>query len=268
MIPVSVIIVTKNEEHKITACLHSLSVFDDIWVVDSESRDNTKEAAKNLGAHIIDFKWNGIYPKKRGWCLDNLSLKYDWVFFVDADELVTNELTKEIEQKINLNPPEAGFFVLGRYIAQGKILKYGLPNNKIVLFHRDRMAFPVVDDVDIPGMGEIEGHYQPILKKENLKIGQLKNYIIHNALDDERAWAFRHEKYARWEAGMNARNAWPKDPIFWREWLKTKLRHSRIRPEIMFFVSFILKCGIFDGRAGYDLAKRKYYYYKTILRSQ
>jgi len=69
----------------------------------------------------------------------------------------------------------------------------------------------------------MEGHYQPILKagRENEQIGQLKAFLIHDALDDERAWIFRHQKYARWEMGMNQKNAWPEDPKPFRNCVKS-----------------------------------------------
>ncbi len=265
-IPVSVILVTKNEAHRIAECLAHLTSFDDIWVVDSGSRDATADIAKSHGAQIVNFTWNGQYPKKRQWCLDTISTRYSWILFIDADEIVTPELVDEIGSVVKSNPSEAGFFITGRYRIGGKILRFGLPNQKIVLMHKDRMEFPVVDDLDIPGMGEIEGHYQPVLKQDHahLKIGQLKSMMIHDALDDMRAWNFRHEKYARWEAGMNKKDAWPKDPIQWREMVKLYLRRSRFRAEIMFFVGFILKCGYLDGKNGLFWAKQRYKYINKI----
>jgi glycosyltransferase involved in cell wall biosynthesis len=90
-IPVSVIIVTKNEEKRLGACLEALSLghFDDVWVVDSQSGDGTCAIAAQHGARVEDYVWNGKYPKKRGWCLEYLELAHDWVFFVDADEIVS-----------------------------------------------------------------------------------------------------------------------------------------------------------------------------------
>ena len=266
MIPVSVVIVTKNEARNIVACLDQLIRFDDVWVVDSASRDGTIDLVKTKNAHLIQYQWNGQYPKKRQWCLDNLDLKYDWVLFVDADEIVPDDLITEIETVISNDPSEAGFFIVGQYRIQGKILKHGMHNQKIALLHRGRMAFPVVDDLDIPGMGEIEGHYQPVLKTD-APIGVLSQPMIHDALNDaydERAWIFRHEKYARWEAGINAKAAWPVDPVAWRQRAKELLRNAVLRPEIMFMVGYILKCGFLDGAEGLKMSKMRYHYLKKI----
>lgn len=269
MIPVSVVIVTKNEAGNIGPCLDALDQFDDIWVVDSDSRDGTSEIARTRKTQVVSYQWNKQYPKKRQWCLDHLPFQYDWVFFVDADEIVPAPLIDEIETIILSNPREAGFFVIGRYRIKGQILKHGIPNEKIVLLHRDRMEFPIVDDLDIPGMGEIEGHYQPVLKDNFLTcpIGRLKHHMIHNTLDGDqgiRSWVFRHEKYARWEAGMNAKKSWPKDPIAWRDCAKNFLRQSSLRPHIIFFFGLIWKAGFLDGASGLMLLQMRYNYLKKI----
>lgn len=264
-IPVTVIIVTKNEGQRIEACLQSVRDFDEILVVDSHSRDQTCEIARACGAEVISFTWNGQYPKKRQWCLETLPLRHDWVFFLDADEIVTPELVQEIRHLFSDGVPDAcGFFVTGRYSIGGQILRFGLPNKKIALLDRKRMGFPVVDDLDIPGMGEIEGHYQPVCLQADGQIGALTSYLLHFALEDQRAWAFRHEKYAAWEVGMNKKGAWPKDPIAWRETAKSFLRRSRFRAEILFLLGFFLKLGFLDGKNGQKLAIGKYKYYKYI----
>ncbi|MCB1559447.1 MAG: glycosyltransferase family 2 protein [Alphaproteobacteria bacterium] len=264
-IPVSVLVVTKNEEARIADCLRALQDFGEVIIVDSHSKDQTCcEAAKN-GARVVSFQWNGQYPKKRQWCLDHLELKFDWVFFVDADEIVSTVLIDEIRSLfLEHEPEEAGFFITGRYQIGGRLLRFGIPNNKIALFHKSKMKFPVVDDLDLLGMGEIEGHYQPVCLEKDGKIGALRSYLVHLALEDERAWAFRHEKYAMWEAGMNRKQAWPQDPVRWREIVKSFLRRSRYRAEIIYFLGYFLRFGFLDGKAGLKLATFKYKYYRRI----
>jgi hypothetical protein len=90
----------------------------------------------------------------------------------------------------------AGYFVRGQYIMNGKPLRFGLKNNKLALFNRRAIHFPIVDDLAIPGMGEIEGHYQPVLKDEyfDYQIGQIKMPLLHDACDDREAWHARHLK--------------------------------------------------------------------------
>lgn len=260
-LPVSVVIATKNEAQRIARCIEALgSDFSEILVVDSGSRDQTKAISQSLGAVVYDFQWNGRYPKKRQWCLDSLPLKNNWVLFIDADEIVTPSLLAELK---TLAFDRAGYFLTGRYTAKGKVLRFGAPNQKIALFDRSQMMFPVVDDLDIPGMGEMEGHYQPVLRGDG-QIGALKAALLHDTLDDQHAWVFRHEKYARWEAGMNMKQAWPQDPVALREFLKAKMRSSKFRAQIYFAHAYIAKLGFLDGKAGLDLAKRKSAYYQKI----
>jgi len=216
--------------------------------------------AEKPGAQVVDFTWDGQYPKKRQWCLDHLDLKYDRVFFVDADEIVTRELAEEIAA---LDWRHAGYFVKGRYVFEGRLLKFGLRNNKLALFDRRKMAFPVVDDLDLPGMGEIEGHYQPVLKAMSFheEISMLRHSVIHDA---QEGWQPRHERYALWEAGMIKQRAYPKDPVAWREILKQIYRGMPLRGAVAFFYSYIFKLGILDGKGGLDFSRSRWQYYKMV----
>ena len=262
---VSVVVVTKNEAPRIERCLGALSAFDDVWVVDTGGCSKTREIAENAGAQFFDFVWNGQYPKKRQWCLENLALKYEWVFFVDADEILTASLKHELAH-LDFADDMAGYFVSGRYAMEGKILRFGLRNNKICLFHKGRMGFPELDDLKLPGMGEIEGHYQPVLKPDfaSGKIGALKNSLLHDAFEN---WEARHKNYALWERGMNEGDLWPRDPDAFRQGLKVLFRALPFRPQIAFLHCYILKLGILDGVAGYRFALSRYRYYAMILSS-
>jgi glycosyltransferase involved in cell wall biosynthesis len=260
VIPATVIITTFNEEENLGACLNALKDFDDVIVVDSNSTDKTQEIATEFSAQVINYTWDRCYPKKRQWCLDHLETKYDFIFFVDADEIVTTKLIKEI--KI-LDFQCAGYFVKGQYVWNDQVLRHGLVNNKLCLINKNKIEFPVVDDLDIEGMGEIEGHYQPVLKPEYRyeKIKQLDHCLIHDALD---GWEERHQRYAKWEAKMIKRKAYPKDPVPWRDKLKQIFRKMPYRNIVAFLHCYIFKLGFLDGRDGYDFAKSRARYYSLV----
>ncbi len=265
-IPVSVIIVTKNEEKAIVQCLENLSHFNEVIVVDSQSEDRTVAIARKIGVRVYDFIWNGQYPKKRQWCLEHLDLQHDWVFFVDADEIVTDEVVQDISQLFKHGDPvEAGFFIGADYLWKGQLLSHGLKNNKLVLLDRRRIEFPVIDDLDLEGMGEIEGHYQPVLKPafSGDGIGQLKGKILHH-IDESKNWEKRHQRYAKWEAGMNAKDAWPLDPLPWRAFLKRVFRAIPMRHIAAFLHCYLLKLGFLDGFNGFDFALSRARYYRMI----
>jgi len=84
-IPVSVIVPTRNEARNLPRCLASLSGFGEVYVIDSQSEDATVEIARSHNAKVVQFFYQGGWPKKRQWALDNLPLAYDWVLLVDAD---------------------------------------------------------------------------------------------------------------------------------------------------------------------------------------
>lgn len=269
-IPVSVVAAVRGEAARIERCLAALKGFSEIVAVDSDSTDGTAEIARRAGARVVPFSWDGRYPKKRQWCLDRLDLKHDWVLFVDADEIVTPELADEIRVLFSLPhpPPCAGYFIDGLYAADGRILRHGLRNRKIALLDRRAMAFPAVDDLDLPGMGEMEGHYQPVPWNPRAKIGKLRHPMLHETDTGGPAWQARHERYAAWEAGMNRKNAWPQDPVPWRQALKAVFRALPFRPAAAFLHSYILKAGFLDGKPGWRLARSRALYYAMIKRLQ
>jgi glycosyltransferase involved in cell wall biosynthesis len=267
MIPAVALIVTRNGEAGLARCLDSLRDFARIVVVDSASTDHTVAIARQYGAEVIDFQWNGAYPKKRQWCLDHWAWPEDWVFFIDADEVLSPALAAEMADLFARGTPAcAGYFVRGRYVEQGRVLDYGLHNNKLCLFNRHYFSFPVIDDLDLP-MGEIEGHYQPQKLCQGEKIGQLRAPVLHYATEDRAAWRARHERYALWEAGMNRRKAWPADPVLWREALKRVFRAMPGRAVLAFAHAYFFKGGILCGGAGLRQACDRYIYYRMIARA-
>lgn len=266
-IPVSVIVVTKNEERRIEQCLAALQDFSELIVVDSNSTDKTQELAQAQNARVVNFEWGGTYPKKRQWSLDIIDLAHDWVFFVDADEIVTSNLIEEIRTlQLSDDTTHAGYFVKGQYIFDGAPLNFGLKNNKLVLLNRRKVEFPVVDDLDIPGMGEMEGHYQPVLKQgfQSETIGQLQSPLHHEAYDDPKAWQARHERYAQWEREMDKRRAWPVEDGMIRQFGKTLFKALPFRGFIAFLHSYVWKLGFLDGARGRSFALSRKHYYDLI----
>lgn len=260
MIPLSVIIRTKNEERNIGACLAALKNFGEVIVVDSHSTDRTADIAQDYGARVELFRWDGTYPKKSQWCLDNLSLAYDRVLFMDADERMTEALAEEIAA---LDWAHDGYFIKGQPVWHGHALKHGLWNNKLALFDRYKFHYPVVDDLDLPGSFELEGHYQP-LPKTTASIGQLSAPVLHDCADE---WEARHTRYAQWEAAMVARGAYPRDPIAARERAKSLFRVLRLRGPAVFAYGYLWKGGFLDGAAGLSYARAKAAYYNMIVRA-
>lgn len=96
-IPVSVFIITQNEEQHIARVINSCKDFDEIIVVDSGSTDNTKQIAESLGAKVVHNDWPG-YARQKQYAMS--LCKHDWVFNLDADEELTPEFLREIQSFI------------------------------------------------------------------------------------------------------------------------------------------------------------------------
>ena len=263
--PVSIVIMTKNEEARLPACLAPLGDFDDVFVVDSSSTDRTKNIAETHGAHCINFNWNGSYPKKKQWCFDNLDFKYDWILYVDADEILTPALLAEL-QNFKAAADCNGYFVKAKPIFLGRILHFGQSNNKIALLRRGMACFPQLDDLD---MGEVEGTYQP---KVTGKVGKLKQAMLHDCNDLD-AWLTRHLRYAKRDAALLTRRRGLMQSVAYesrvRRLQKTILSHLPVRFLFVFFYGYIARLGLLNGRAGFHYAAaRAFFYWQRDLLQQ
>jgi glycosyltransferase involved in cell wall biosynthesis len=264
-----VLIPCLNAGTTLARTLSSVQSFDEVIVIDSRSRDHTRAIAGEHGARIVDFTWDGGYPKKKQWALDTVATRHDWVLQLDADEALTSGLVEEIAALFaGKGPDKHGYFITGRHVIDGHRLRFGKHNRKLCLFDKNAYCYPVVNDLDIPGMGEVEGHYQPVPRTRAGKVamGHLRAPLYHYAFEDWRAWAFRHEKYARWEAGMIERDAFPEEPSALRAVLKRIYRRMPLRPECAFVWCYCIKLGFLDGRPGLRYARAQYRYLAMVRR--
>jgi glycosyltransferase involved in cell wall biosynthesis len=262
-IPISVLVQTKNEQVGISACLKSLGDFDEVIVIDSDSTDKTVEIALAHGAKVVNFTWNGSYPKKKQWQLTNLATRHDWVLFMDADESPTPELVRALRE----SEPErqasvfAAYDLVLDYVFAGRTLGHGHRVVKRALVDRRRVAFPVVDDLDAPGMGELEGHYQP---SASGPIGQLRGRIRHDDKDPVRTWFDRHNRYSDWEAYLRTNGDARKEIASKRTAKGSLFDRVPFKPAVFFLYAYVLKSGFRDGRAGLDYALALSMYYWQI----
>lgn len=121
-LPISVVIITLNEEAHIERCIRSVPFADDIVVVDSFSADRTVEIAEKCGARVFKEKWKGFGPQK---AFATEQAKNPWIISLDADEALSPELAAEIVESFSDLDPEAGYLFprkshhLGRWIEHG-----------------------------------------------------------------------------------------------------------------------------------------------------
>jgi glycosyltransferase involved in cell wall biosynthesis len=263
-VPVSVIVMSKDEEANIAKCLRSVEAFAEVFVVDSSSRDRTCEIAADMGAIVVPFRWNGRYPKKKQWCLEELPFRHDWALYVDADEEVTPALASEIGTLLAGAPRHAGHFVGYDYVFLGRVLRHGHRVYKLVLLNRHKARFPERDDLDVANMWEVEGHYQPHIEGS---IGVLKQRMLHNDHASLFHYFERHNRYSDWEAALRARGTLLErgEPQPLRRHLLKRLFAALPGQGLVAFLhSYVWKAGFMDGGAGFHYAVARAFYYWQI----
>ncbi len=262
-IPISALIQTKNEELGIEACVRALSDFAEVIVVDSCSTDRTVEIAKRAGARVVNFEWNGRYPKKKQWQLEHVNTQFDWIFFVDADESPQPELVSELRALFakGAGPNLAALDIDLDYVFSRRVLRHGHRVTKRCIVHKRRVRFPEMDDLEAPGMGELEGHYQPEVDGNVL---QMTGRILHNDVDPVETWFARHNKYSSWEAHLRANKSLRSEIARRRTSKGRTFDRVPFKPLLFFIYAYIVRLGFLDGRAGFDYAFALSSYYWQI----
>lgn len=263
-IPASVIVMTRNEERNLAKCLESVREFDEVFVVDSASEDRTREIAAEHGATVVEFAWNGRYPKKKQWCLEHLPFRHDWVLYVDADEEATPELVAELRRVFERGPTHAAYFARFAYTFLGRTLRHGQPVFKLVLFDRTRGRFLDLGDTGVETAGEVEPHFQPRIEGSS---GVLRAPLLHHDMSSLYAWFQRHNGYSDWEAFLKASgklvNRDEAQPGL-RRHLKRIFNALPGRPLAFFLLCYVVRGGFLDGRAGFHYALAKSFYYWQV----
>ncbi|TCK20932.1 glycosyltransferase family 2 protein [Pseudonocardia endophytica] len=264
-VPITAIILTKNEARVIERTIHSLLCLDQVVVVDSASEDGTPAIARGAGADVVDFLWDGQYPKKKQWALEHSDIRNRWVLFVDADEIFTRSLLDEMGQQILCRSSSAdspgAYSVEYAYRFDGRILHHGHRVRKVVLLDKDRCHFPVVDDLNVANMWEVEGHYQPVIDGE---VGALSGEVVHDDVDPLYSYFARHNRYSDWEAHLRVNKSAQ------RQVRASKTLQGRIfdrlplKPLLFFVYSYVLRAGFRDGIPGLNYALSLAFYYWQI----
>jgi glycosyltransferase involved in cell wall biosynthesis len=264
-IPVSVLIPAKNEQVNLPACLASVAVADEVFVVDSQSTDKSEEIIKSYGANLVQFNFNGRWPKKKNWSLENLSFRNQWVLIVDCDERITPELWDEIAQAIE-DDEHDGYYLNRRVFFLGKWIRHGgkYPDWNLRLFKHAKGRYENLNTEDIPNTGDNEVHEHVILPG---KVGYLKNDMLHEDFRDLFHWLERHNRYSNWEArvyfniltgkddsGTIGANLFG-DAVQRKRFLKKVWVRLPFKPLLRFILFYIIQRGFLDGKAGYTYAR-------------
>lgn len=227
MQPLSVVIITLNEEHNIRRCIASVrEIADEILVVDSHSTDNTAEICRKEGCIVIPRTFDG-YGRQKQFAVDQA--KNDWILSLDADECVTPELSKEIR---SLNPGKDngvnGYRIPRKLVYLGRVMRFsGTGNEKLLrLFNRRYARF-----TDVPVHEKVVAEGKTELLRGNLLHYSYKNLAHH--------FAKTNEYTTRAAEGYAARKK-----RFPPLWVAGKF-------PVSFITFYIFKGGILDGYPGF-----------------
>ena len=179
-LPVTVAIPVKNEEVNLARCLKRLGRFAEIVVIDSGSTDRTAEIAEEFGACVVDFRWNGKYPKKRNWFLLNAPPTQPWVLFLDADEFVDEAFCEALAGAVTVDDIN-GYWLCYRNYFLGKPLRHGLAQRKLALFRVGAALYEKIDEefwspLDMESTNTLLSKARPEKSPCPLSIGMTKVY--------------------------------------------------------------------------------------------
>jgi len=118
----SILILTKNEDANIAACLDSVAWCDDVVVLDSHSTDRTREMAAARGARVFERGFDD-FGAQRNYALDQVEFRHPWVFHLDADERFNDALRAECD-KVIAKDAHSAYFVANRIIFLGRWIKH------------------------------------------------------------------------------------------------------------------------------------------------
>jgi glycosyltransferase involved in cell wall biosynthesis len=249
---VSVLVPTLDEEVNLPECLRSVAWADEVFVIDSFSRDRTVEIARAHGAHVVQHAFES-YSRQKNWALDNLPFRNEWVLIVDADERVTPELRCEIETVLGGSRFD-GYYLNRRFIFLGHWIRHAgwYPSWNLRLF-RHRLGR--YDDRDV--------HEHVVL---NGAADYLSSDLLHQDRRGLEAFVARHNRYSTLEAAARfkaERDAPDRahlpvsllaSPVQRKRFLRERV-WPRVpgKPLALFVYMYVLRRGFLDGRPGLAL---------------
>jgi glycosyltransferase involved in cell wall biosynthesis len=259
-VPVSILIPIRNEAANLPRCLESVAWADEIFVVDSQSTDGSQRIAEEHGATVVQFHFNGTWPKKKNWSLENLPFKHEWVFILDADEVLPPEAEAEFARIVtDQRHGVAGYWINRRFMFMGKWLKHAYyPNWNLRLFRHRLGRYEKLTDVNTAS-GDNEVHEHVTVQGDT---GHLQCEMDHYAFPSVDVFVEKHNRYSNWEARValdrflrGSGQTLQSDEVGLRRKLKLLSQRLPFRPTLRFLYVYLWQRGFLDGREGYYFAR-------------
>jgi glycosyltransferase involved in cell wall biosynthesis len=268
----TVIILTYNEQKHIRRCIESInSVAKNIFVVDSNSTDQTIEICESLGAKVYQHSWKN-YAEQFQWGLDNCPIDTDWVMRMDADEYIENDLMEELPSVLNdATANIKGFYIRRKYFFLGQWIKKGAvyPLNLLRIWRT--------------GQGRIENRWmdEHIVLDAPAVTESLNGHIVDDNLNNTRWWTQKHNAYADREMIdildkkyqlFKADDALKSDDDSSQAKVKRMVKEGLynkipifVRPFLYFIYRYFIRLGFLDGVRGFAFHFFQGYWYRSLV---
>ena len=237
MATVSVIILARNEEHNIHDCIKSVQFADEVLVIDDFSTDNTAAIAKKLGGSVIQHPLSGNWAQQRQFGISKS--KSDWILFLDADERISEELAKEIQDVIS-KACKKSYLIHRRNKFHFNHATHGVlrPDEVLRLMPKDGIT--------------IEGAVHELILSM-YPTEKLQHPMYHYTYDNWHQYFNKFNNYTTLSAEKYRDNG--KSCSFFKDII--------LRPTWAFIKVYLLQGGILDGKMGFILSVNHYFYTMT-----
>lgn len=267
---IAALILTYNEEKHITRCINSLKdVCEEIFVIDSFSKDKTVEISKILGAKVYQHPFEN-QARQFNWAIKNCPITSDWIWRVDADEYIEPALAEKVVISLpHVSLDVNGIYVNKKIVFMGRSLLHGgwYPAQQIKIIRKGY------------GTSEDKWMYEHLIIFSGTTISIDGDQTDEN-LNDLSWWTQKHNNYSNREAvnmllmeyGMNNQGEEVASKLFGtdaerKRWLKMKYVRAPLflRPFINFFIRYILKAGFLDGKQGFIWHFLQGFWYRFLV---
>ena len=259
-VPISILIPIRNEAANLPRCLASVRWAAEIFVVDSQSADGSGKIAEEHGAQVVQFAFNGTWPKKKNWALENLPFRHEWVFILDADEVLPPGT--EAEFRAIVSAPQhavAGYWINRRFMFMGRWLRHAYyPNWNLRLFKHRLGRYEKLTDIDTQS-GDNEVHEHVVVTGPT---GHLRSEMDHYAFPSVAVFVEKHNRYSNWEARVAldrylhaSRAQLQSGEVGLRRRLKQLSQALPFRGLLRFLYVYVWQRGFLDGWEGYYFAR-------------
>lgn len=226
-LPLSLVIITLNEERNIERCIRSVPFASEVLIVDSFSTDRTRDIASDLGARVLQEKWRGYGPQK-AWATEHA--KYDWILNLDADEALSQSAAEEILEKFSKLNPEVGYLFPRLSYHLFRWIKHGgwHPDYQLRLFNRQKSHWSM-DQV-----------HERVMASQTEKF---KNSILHWVFVNFAEQVETNNHYSSIQANETTAKG-----------IKFNFAKLIFKPFSKFIETYFLKLGFLDGFAGFVIS--------------